>query len=57
MGGLMKKLIILITMVFFVTMFVYALEIPLNVEITHTETHVNISWSYVYNASHYKVYT
>jgi len=53
----MKKLIILITMVFFVTMFVYALEIPLNVEITHTETHVNISWSYVYNASHYKVYT
>ncbi|PKN78421.1 MAG: hypothetical protein CVU48_08370 [Candidatus Cloacimonetes bacterium HGW-Cloacimonetes-1] len=57
MEGIMKKLLLLISMVFFMTICVYAVETPVNIEITHTGTNVNISWNAVNNANHYKVYT
>jgi len=54
--GFMKNAIMIATMVFFVTVAAYAIETPLNVEISHTGTHVIISWNAVATANQYKVY-
>lgn len=52
----MKTALMIATMVLFMTVAAYAIETPLNVEISHTGTYVIISWNAVSNANHYKVY-
>jgi len=47
----------IVTMVFLMTVAAYAIETPVNVEISHTGSNVTISWSPVNNANSYKVYT
>jgi len=52
----MKNTILLITMVLFMTNLVYAVDTPINLEITHDGTNVTISWDAVPGANYYKIY-
>jgi hypothetical protein len=52
----MKHVMMIFTMVFIMTISVYAIETPVNLEITHNGTNVTLSWNAVNSATHYHVY-